>query len=43
MLKKVLKFTLSLILFVLVTVAAINLHRTWDRYNPIDYWLVKYG
>lgn len=41
--KKVLKFTLSLILFVLLTVAAINLHRTWDRYNPIDYWLVKYG
>ena len=43
MLKKALKLFLYLVLSVLLIIAAIGLHRAWDRYNPIDYWLVKYG
>ncbi len=43
MLKKALKLFLYLVLSVLLIIVAIGIHRAWDRYNPIDYWLVKYG
>lgn len=43
MLKKALKLLLIVLSFILFVVISVNLYRTWDRYNPIDYWLVKYG
>lgn len=35
MLKKALKLFLYLVLSVLLIIAAIGIHRAWDRYNPI--------
>ena len=43
MCRKKFKFWLYLLLSILLIVMAFYTHRAWERYNPIDYWLVKYG